>query len=169
MAYKITGVQSKSPDWKVVSLITPDGKEVGDVSVNRTNKKNEVFPNFDAIVEGADIEGTLWASATGKQYLFAPKAPLQRPKFMGGGTAAQEVKGKQIEKAQETTFTHVKEAQDRKQDAIILSAAQRDAVLMVTTFEVAQPFPTDAELRAKIIEWREWFLKEHKSRADLPF
>ena len=73
MAHKITAVADKTKDWKVVSILNAAGEIVENISVNRTNKKGEVFPNFDAITVGASVEGQLWQSSTGKIYLFAPK------------------------------------------------------------------------------------------------
>lgn len=73
--FKIINSAPKTPDWKVVSLMGADGEEIQNVSVNRTNKKGETFPNFDDIKEGGTVDGRLWLSPAGKQYLFAPNAP----------------------------------------------------------------------------------------------
>lgn len=75
--FRITNVQNKSQDWKIISVVNPDGDEVHEVSVNRTNKKGEVFPDFDKIIVGADIQGQSWVSQTGKKYLFPPKQTKQ--------------------------------------------------------------------------------------------
>lgn len=73
MAHKITAVQNKNNDWKVVEILNAAGDIVENISVNRTNKKGEVFPGFDDIQVGATIEGQMWQSPAGKLYLFAPK------------------------------------------------------------------------------------------------
>lgn len=75
--FKVTQVNNKSADWKVISVVNSDGDEVHEVSVNRTNKKGEVFPDFDKIIVGADIQGQSWVSQTGKKYLFPPKQTKQ--------------------------------------------------------------------------------------------
>ena len=73
MSHKITGVVNRNADWKVVSILNAAGDIVENVSVNRTNKKGEVFPGFDDIAVGASVEGQMWQSPAGKLYLFAPK------------------------------------------------------------------------------------------------
>lgn len=73
MSHKITAVQNKSADWKVVEILNAAGDIVENVSVNRTNKKGEVFPGFDDIQVGATVEGQMWQSPAGKLYLFPPK------------------------------------------------------------------------------------------------
>lgn len=153
---KITSVEDKSKDWKIVSLITSTGVSVDDVSVNRTNKNGEIFPEFDGIVKDADIEATLWTSPTGKQYLFAPKLPPQRPKFMGGSGIA---------KAQETKAENIKEAQERKNEAIQLAGAFRDATLVSLQALRDNPFPTDEEYKAEWTKWVKFFLNQ----GDQPF
>lgn len=70
-----------------------------------------------------------------------------------------------ITKAIETKNNNIVAAQDRKNDSIRMAGAQRDAVLMVTTFEANAPFPTDAELKAKIESWMKYFL----GLGDQPF
>ncbi len=73
MAFGIIKVENKGADWKVVSLINAAGDLIENVSVNRISKKGDIFPGFDDIKEKTKIEGRLWESDSGKQYLFAPK------------------------------------------------------------------------------------------------
>lgn len=80
MAHSIVKVENKTPDWKVVEILNAAGDLITGVSVNRTNKKGEVFPEFDSIVAGAKIEGQLWESPAGKTYLFAPKGGRVAPR-----------------------------------------------------------------------------------------
>lgn len=100
-----------------------------------------------------------------QQYNNYKLKPLPKP----AGAPRGGFGGKQAEALMEKKNESIKGFQDDKEKSIALSSAQRDAVLMVTTFETAQPFPTDSELRAKIVEWREWFLKEHQNRSGQPF
>lgn len=79
MAHQITAVDNKAKDWKVVSILNAAGDIVENVSINRTNKKGDIFPNFDGIAVGQKIEGQLWQSPAGKMYLFAPKDSPKTP------------------------------------------------------------------------------------------
>lgn len=166
MLFKITSVVSKNDSWKLVSGTGLDGVAITDASANRVDKNSKTWDKFDEIVEGGQIEADLWKNPSGKQYLFAPKikSSTEAPRSSGGA-----YKAKQIEEAQERTHTHVQEAQNNKNEAIVLAAAQRDAVLMVITFDKETPFPTDAELQERFKFWREFFLSEATKRGSLPF
>lgn len=88
MSHSITKVENKNQDWKVVEILNAAGDLISNVSVNRTNKKGEIFPGFDEIVAGAKVEGSLWESPNGKTYLFAPKGGNAAPR-RDQGPAAQ--------------------------------------------------------------------------------
>lgn len=92
MAHQIVALQEKNADWKVVSILNAAGEIVENVSVNRTNKKGESFPDFDNIAVGAKIEGQMWTSPAGKQYLFAPKGKGSAPKPEPFSTGNAEIK-----------------------------------------------------------------------------
>ncbi len=137
MIYEVVWVENKNADWKVATLREKidGGKEVTDVSINRTNKQGQAFPNFDGIAPGAEVHGEFWRSPANKNYLFPPKP--QTPRSGGGGAA---FKGKQIEEAQNRTHEHVKEAQESKGQAIKVAAAMRDATLLaICVFAVSTP------------------------------
>lgn len=167
MNYKIEHVADKNNDWKVVTLEMGPGSYQEEVSVNRTNKKGEVFPNFDNIKAGNIVEGELWQSPTGKWYLFAPK-----PKPVGGNKggapgvkAAQERKGEMIEKAQET-----------KSRAIQIASSFRDSTMLVIEFCRNSSFETIEEkeeyMRRKHEELTKWYIKswdKSELAADVPF
>lgn len=70
--FKIEFIETKGADWKVASL-SADGKTISEASINRTSKKGEVFPNFDNLMAGQEIEGEPWQSSGGKWYIFPPK------------------------------------------------------------------------------------------------
>lgn len=165
MIFKVLTSDTKNEGWKVLTIQEgiENGRTFSNVSINKANKTTQAvqWPTFDTIDVGQTLEGEYKEYEGGKKYLFPPT-----PKKQAGNSA---FKGKQIEEAQERTRGHVAEAQENKNHAISIAAAQRDAVLMVTTFDKSEPFLTDAELRAKIIEWREWFLKEHQNRLNQPF
>lgn len=121
MKLHISKCEDKNADWKVVGVLTDANVAIEDVSVNRTNKKGEVFPGFDTIRAGAEVEGTLWQSSTGKYYLFAPDPAKAKPAgAMAGMKAAQERKAEGI-----------KEAQENKNMSIMIAAAFRDATLIL--------------------------------------
>ncbi len=149
MRYKVEWVEVKAPDWKIASLTSIDGtfKETG-VSINRTNKKGEVFPNFDGITPGAEIDGNPWKSSAGKWYLFAPEVITQK-------TFAAKPSG--IKAMQERKSEMIEKSQDRKEESIAKSGAQRDAVLIVTTFYKDQIL-TPTEIAEKVEYWYKHFL-----------
>lgn len=160
MKVYISKVEDKSADWKVVGLLSEDKTAYEGVSVNRVNKKGETFPNFDDIKAQAEVEGDLWKSPADKWYLFAPKKPLDRPKFFkpGGGAAA-------IKKAQETKAENIAVAQERKHDAIARAGAFRDATLVTIASLKDTPFPTTEDFKAEWTRWVKFFL----GKADEPF
>lgn len=121
MLYTFSNVQIKNNDWKVASIKGADGSQAHEVSINRTNKKGEVFPNFDAIADGASVEGNLWKSDAGKNYLFAPKEGGRK----GGGNNLA------ISQAQERKVASIKTAMDSKEYAIKVSSTFRDATLIL--------------------------------------
>lgn len=166
--FKIEWSENKSADWKIISIKGDDGKLTEDVSVNRVNKKGEIFPGFDEVKVGNDVEGELWKSTSNKHYLFAPKkvstSSYNAPR--GGGAV----------KAAEITRESVKEALDTKENSIRLSGAMRDAVLIVTTFypnleREENVIDKETNVMAKIIKWRNWILNNYGDAKDtkLPF
>lgn len=158
MKYTALEVEIKSPDWKIVNAIGVDGVEVKDASINRTSKKGDVFSNFDSIQEGAQFEADVWRNDAGKAYLFAPKpktTPTGANKGQFGAVkAAQERKGEMIEKSM-----------DRKEEAIALAGAMRDATLISLQSYRDQSFPSDEEYKAEWTKWCKWILGQH----DQPF
>ena len=148
MKYAIEWLEIKSPDWKVVSLKSPDGQTLTDVSINRKNKKGEVFPNFDAIVQGGMVDGNYWRSDAGKNYLFAPDP--EGPKGVVGG------KGN-IGRAMERKEQSIEKFQDNKEEGIKTSSTLRDAVILAKTEVDAELVPA-SELTARIEHWRTWLL-----------
>lgn len=87
MAHKVVKAEAKTIDWKVITILNAAGELVEEISVNRTNKKGETFPEFDEIIVGATIEGQLWQSPKGKLYLFPPKE--QKKQTIDSGPAAR--------------------------------------------------------------------------------
>lgn len=152
--YKVEWAEVKSPEWKVVSL---DSGEK-DVSINKVSKKGEVFPNFDQIAPGVEIEGELWVSPSGKNYLFPPRVQKQAP----NGAYKQ----KMMEETMQRKETSIRGFQASKEESIKLAGAQRDAVLIVTT--IGNTDLTEQQVKDAIIKWRDWFLSD-EFNTTLPF
>jgi len=165
MIIKINKVEKKSPDWFVVSYQTPDGYVTDNASVNRTNKKGEVFPNFDSIVEGSTIEADTWKSDSGKWYVFAPKLASTGIPQRSGGIA------KQAEKLMEIKATNVGISQENKQEGIKITTSMQLAVQCALA-EYAKPNSLD-DLEALIKKYRKFILNtweiETKDSEDIPF
>lgn len=162
MQYKLASVEDKNADWKVVSLEMSEGNFQEDVSVNRTNKKGEVFPNFDGIQVNATVEGELWQSSGGKWYLFAPR-PKPAPSAAGGGMRG-------VAAAQTRKREDIAAAQENKSHAIKVASAMRDATLLIGS--MGYKFETAEEMweMHKIIRSRyikEWDATE--KAVDVPF
>lgn len=77
--FALKKIEKKNADWYVVSLVNSAGDLIENVSINRISKKGDVFPNFDDIKQDTKIDGRLWESDSGKQYLFAPKGGAKAP------------------------------------------------------------------------------------------
>lgn len=159
MQYNVQWLEKKNDDWIVVQLVESATNgiplEYKDVSINRVNKKNETFPNFDDIQNGGTVEGELWKSEKGRYYLFAPKVRAT------GSTGAY--KAQQIEKTMARKEESIEKFQDSKEQGIAISGAQRDAVLIVTMLFNSQNLPPEEEIdkqqiKEEIIKWRNWFL-----------
>ena len=155
MLYKVKWMEKKNNDWIVAQLV--EGASMGspaefkDVSINRVNKKGETFPNFDDIQSGRDVEGEIWTSDSGKNYLFAPKT---RKNASGGA-----FKQKMIEDTMNKKEASIERFQGNKEEAIKLASAQRDAVLVVVQLMSNRNF-NEEEIRDRITDWRNWFLSD---------
>jgi hypothetical protein len=111
------------------------------------------FPSFENITFGAEINADIVTKGN-----FKNAYPVKTYKSF----AAKPNMAAIVDKKNE----NIKEAQGRKEDAIIRAGAQRDAVLIVTTFYKNQEFSlSDADIQAKIDYWMKYFL----AKADQPF
>jgi hypothetical protein len=153
---RIEWIENKNPDWKIAT-ISHDGIITSDVSINRVGKTGEVFPDFDSLQSGRDVEGTLWTSSAGKHYLFPEKKPTpgvmgQRPAWAkkGGGVAA----------AQERKEEMIIKAQDRKEESIAYFNSVNSAIELLRG---NLPMETEGDiesLKQNIIYWRDFFYNE---------
>lgn len=167
--YKLEWVEKKGEDWVLASL--ESGEK--DVSINRTSKKGEVFPNFDTLTPGMSVEGELWQSGAGKWYLFPPRPETNATGANRGQGGA--FKQKMIEDSMNKKNESITRFQGQKEESIKQMSAQRDAVLIVTTFykdrignDPILEGEMDSIIKKKITEYRDWFLS-HEFGETLPF
>lgn len=154
MQYTVTKCDKKSSDWYILNLKDISGNPVEQVSVNKINKKNEAFPNFDLITEGYTLQGELWTSTQGKNYLFAPKQAST-----GNSGASRANKTAEMNKVIEKKAVLIEKAQDNKELGIKTSSTIRMAVdCAVAENDVSH---------INILKWREWFWNNWEVPADI--
>ena len=144
--YKIFLLENKSPEWKIATL-SDDQQQYANVSINKVNKKGEVFPDFDQISNGGVVKGNMWTSPTGKYYLFAPKVGVAGQS--GGGFKSG------IKEAQATKRKDIETAQENRGQGVRISATMRDAVLISTTLAQGS-IQDESVLKGRILEIRQW-------------
>lgn len=170
MRVKIEWLENKTEDWKVASITDDRGSKITEVSINKTSKKGEAFPNFESLMVGMEVEGELWQSNGGKWYLFPPKPQTPTGGANRGNGGA--FKSLQIEKAQERTHAHVTEAQDRKEFSIKVSStfSQASAMALAEWQEQKRISPhTSQSIEALFIKWREWLWRNYDvAETDYP-
>lgn len=155
-SYKVFKADVKGPDWKVVDLEVGENQFKHNVSVNRTNKQGQIFPNFDAIQAGSMVEGELWDSPAGKSYLFAPK-PAGAPRTGGGGPARN---NSAIRENMDLKAASIQRQGEKRDLAMKLMGAMRDATLITLESFKNQPFPTSEEYKEEWRNWRDFFVSE---------
>lgn len=147
MLLKITKVEDKTKDWKVVDCENPTGEKTIGASVNRVNKKSEVFPAFDDIKVDARLNAELWVSPAGKAYLFAPKATSSGgAKFNATGVS------KLMEKKQEG----IEKSQDKKESSIRTTSTLRMAHELALAVYEKDPMNLDT-VKELILNLRKWY------------
>ncbi len=155
--FKVEWVENKSPDWKIATLSNSEGNQKENVSINRVNKKGEVFPNFEGITPGAEIDGEAWQSDSGKWYLFAPKAEKTYKTFQR----------KDMNAVMEKKAEHIAHAQDNKEQGIKVSSTMRMAVDIAAASGIEGKTPVDIQNSIKL--WRTWLWSEwDKEDSDFP-
>lgn len=155
--YKITALEKKNNDWYILNLVNQTGVSEEGVSVNRTNKKGETFPNFDALMVGGQVDGKFWKSDAGKKYLFAPELATNKS-FQGGGAKAAEAKGKMVEKAMDRKEQGIARFQDEKERAIMISSTASQATeILVALYSKGDM--NNQSWNQKWLETRYWLVK----------
>jgi hypothetical protein len=146
MKIKIDWLQVKNPDWKLASITQIDGTKLTEVSINRTTKKGEAFPNFDGLMAGHEIEVELWQSTAGKWYAFPPKDPA---KIAQGGAYKQ----KMINDTMDKKAASIGQFQDNKELSIKVASTIKMAVDLTVARVAHEP---NLDLEATILAWRKW-------------
>ena len=157
---KIEWIENKSDDWKLATIA--DGANVTkNVSINRTNKKGEVFPDFDNLQAGREVDGNLWESSQGKWYLFPVTKPT--PGIMGNKPAYG------VAKNMERKETSISKSMDRKDNAITLAGTARDATLLTVNFYPELATAPDKEEAIKLVweQWRGWLIERSGDSKDI--
>lgn len=146
--YKIDWVEnvvsSKGTPYKRATLTDSSGKVVENVAVFN------FYSQFNNVTPGGTVTGSLISELYNGKMSHKLEDGKTFKTFAGKPSGG-------ITKAMEVKNTNIKEAQERKEESIQKSGAQRDAVLMVTTFYANAEW-SDDELKAKIKEWYNYFL-----------
>ena len=126
------------------------------------------------VMNGHVVEGTYEEKQNGQylnKTLYAPKTP----KTAQGGA----YRAKVVEEAQIRKEGSINRTLDRKEESIKMSSAQRDAVLIVTTFYKdrwindpiiggASDMELDTMIKEKVLKYRDWFIS-HEFEEHTPF
>lgn len=155
---KLDWLEKKDPNWIKATITNEAGAQIKDVSINRISKKGDVFPNFDSLMPGQEIEGVLWQSPKGPFYLFPPKLAATG-NFRASGA---------ISKAMEKKEASIEKFQTNKEESIKLAGAQRDAVMIVTSRDSIKDC-TDEHIENEVKRWRNWFLLDEEFNNPPPF
>lgn len=152
-------------DW-ISKGKTSTNKDKADVVLIDGEEKIEVtiwgdFPGYANLMPGLKIPGEL-KLATDPKYKPTLSAP-RTPKMVANSGFKQ----KQIEATMDKKNEAIGRFQATKEESIKMAGAQRDAVLLVTTFYKEKQL-TDAEIKTKVVEFRDWFLSE-KFNEVIPF
>lgn len=154
--YTVDFMEKKNEDWIIASLSSPEAS-FPEVSINRKNKKGEVFPNFDGIQAGREVSGQIWKSDSGKVYLFAPKIASASPQRSTGA----------IKQAMQVKSENIKVAQDNKEHGIMTSSTIRMAVDIALAEITGLPFDVGV-FKGRVKTWRDWLIAEWDNTKSAP-
>ena len=157
MKLKIEWIETKSPDWKIATLRDESGISFSDASINRTDKKGRIFPNFDGLMAGHTIEANPWQNPTTKKWAIYPEDEVKvaTTSNFGGSRGVSKLMDKKAE--------NIKEAQERKAESIAFFNSTNSAIALVNAMRNNDVhIPSESELKVTIRAWRDWFLKEYE-------
>lgn len=162
--YKIEWIEqkqsAKGTTYHRATLVDEEGNQTENVAI------------FAGFTGGAlDLAGTVRGVLVNKPYNGKPSYTLNSPGQVPGSgarTASRDAAQARVEKS-------VEKAQDRKEESIKHSAAQRDAVLLVTTFyrdrfanDPILESELDSFIKKKVTEFRDWLLSDNFTDS-IPF
>lgn len=146
MRYSIEWMQNRG-NLIEASLKGLDGEVFEKVTIWKTDKKtNVVFPNFDTLRPGDFVEGQTWTNPTNGSVTLYPPKPAGASKPKGNGFNATKVMAEKKEA--------VREAQERKEDSIMIASTNRMAMDVIMTLK-----PREENLRDMFLKWRAYFRK----------
>lgn len=120
------------------------------------------FPDYANIGPGSVVLGTLEKNGQYENIRYASEKPR--------GGASGGFKQAQIKEVMAQKEESIGKFQDKKEESIRLMAAQRDAVLIVTTMMSQYPEgTTESDVKTDIIKWRNWFLNDEDFNNPPPF
>lgn len=144
---KLNWLEKKNDDWLKAEVINEAGATIRDVSINRVGKKGEVFPDFDNLKAGHQINGILWQSPKGGWYLFPPKEKKNNSR------------GAYMEKVMEKKDQSISKFQGAKEENIKLASTIRMAVDCAIAEYGGAEVSTE-KLQRAVQGWRKWLWQE---------
>lgn len=150
--YKIEFIETKGTDWKIASLTDESGK-TEEYHLNRKDKNNNIFSDFDKWMPGHDVEGDPWTNSAGKRYLFPPKPTMQQGAARAGGFSPAKVMAQKAE--------GIKAAQENKDLGIMTSSTIRMAVDISLSENNSAAMGFDGGVfKDRVLHWREWLISQ---------
>ncbi len=131
-------------------FIDVEGKEI-EATIWKTDSKGSVFPGFDTLSVGSEIEGNPWTNpTTGKVNIYPPKE-----KKAGGNSA-------NISNLMDKKAENIEKAQDRKSESIAYFNSVNSAIALINTKAYTEGGNALMDYREFIQKERDWFLAEYK-------
>ncbi len=116
------------------------------------------FPGYATLQVGSEIEANLTPAKDPK---YKPSlSPVSTQTTYGG--ANRGYRGGSGMKSEE-----IKQAQERKSESISYFNSVNSAISLVSKFDMESM--GEAELRVKLVAWRDWFLEEYEKWNNQPF
>lgn len=138
--------------YKIEDKIEKEWQGKQFVQATLINENGEEFQGVSAWsgeFAGEFFEGEIEKNPKGFWRIKSP--PKGNPNF----------RTQQMEKVMSRKEESIGKTMDRKEESIALAAAQRDAVLIVTTLIDSDRFEgTVIDLKDEIVKWRNWFLSD---------
>ena len=157
MSYTIQTVETKptktGKTYKILHLTSDDGFDLEGVKCWGN------FPHYADLVAGYKVEGEIKEDKFGKVL----EAKFATPNATRGNSGAY--RAGQIEKAQATKQTYIRESQDAKFESIKVSSTMRDAVLCAIA-EYQKKTNDLSSLEELILKWREWLWNNFDVESD---